>query len=105
MYYKPHSKRTNIGKMTEKSKRFFFLALLLGGILVAAQLHFCVDLNSRALDSHVCPICSAAGTAVPTPSLIVEMAPAIKRLEVSGVVVFVPLVVPRSIAPRAPPVA
>ena len=57
----------------------------------------------RSLDSHVCPICSATGTAVQTPSLIVEMAPAINRLEVSGVVVFVPPVVPRSIAPRAPP--
>jgi len=105
VYYKSHSKRANIGNMPEKSKRFFFLALLLGGILFAAQLHFCVDLNSRALDSHVCPICSAAGTAVPTPSLIVEMAPAINRLEVSGEVVFVPLVVPRNIAPRAPPAA
>jgi hypothetical protein len=93
----------DIGNMPEKSKRILFLALLLGGILLAAQLHCCVDLNSRSLDSHVCPICSAAGTAVPTPSLIVEMAPAVNRLEVSGVVITVPLVVPRSIAPRAPP--
>jgi len=89
--------------MPSKSKRFFFVALLLGGILLAGQQHCCVDLNSRSLDSHVCPICSATGTAVQTPSLIVEMAPAINRLEVSGVVVFVPPVVPRSIAPRAPP--
>ena len=103
MYPKQDAKLTNIGNMPEKSKRFFFLALLLGGILLAAQLHCCVDLNSRALDSHVCPICSTAGAAVPTPSLIVEMAPSINRLEVFGVVVSVPLVVPRSIAPRAPP--
>jgi len=89
--------------MPEKSKRILFLALLFGGILLAAQVHCCVDLNSRSLDSHVCPICSAAGTAVPTPSLIVEMAPAVNRLEVSGVVITVPLVVPRNIAPRAPP--
>jgi hypothetical protein len=105
VYYKQDAKRTNIDNMPEKSKRYFFLALLLGGILLAGQLHCCVDLNSRSLDSHVCPICSAAGTAVPTPSLIVEMAPEINRLEVSGVVVAVPLVVPRSIAPRAPPAA
>ena len=89
--------------MPEKSRRFFFLALLLGGILLAAQLHCCVDLNSRALDSHVCPICSAAGTAIAPPSLGVEMAPAINRLEISGMPTGVPLVVPRSIAPRAPP--
>jgi hypothetical protein len=103
VYYKPHSKRTNIGNMSEKSKRFFFLALLLAGILLAAQLHFCVDLNSSALDSHVCPICSTTGTAVPTPSLIVEMAPAINRLEIPGIPAGAPLAVPRSIAPRAPP--
>ncbi len=88
--------------MPAKSKRFFCVALLLG-ILFAAQLHCYVDLNSRSLDTHVCPICSAAGTAVPTPSLIVEMAPAIDRMKIAGVVVFVPLVAPRSIAPRAPP--
>jgi len=105
VYYKHKAKRTNIGNMPEKSKRFLFLALLLGGILLAAQLHCCVDSNSPSLDSHVCPICSAAGTAVPTSSLIIEMAPAINRLEVSGVVVSAPLVVPRSIAPRAPPAA
>lgn len=103
MYYKRDSKPTNIGNMPEKSKRFFFLALLLGGILFAAQLHCCVDLNSRSLDSHVCSICSSAGTAVPTPTLIVEMAPAINRLEISGIPAAVPLVVPRGIAPRAPP--
>ena len=103
VYYKQDSNLSILGKMPEKSKRFFFLALLLGGILLAAQLHCCVDLSARSLDSHVCPICSAAGTAVPTPSLSVEMAPAINRLEFSGVVVSVPLVVPRSIAPRAPP--
>jgi len=89
--------------MPAKSKRFLFVALLLGGILLAGQLHCCVDLSSRSLDTHVCPICSATGTAVPTPSLIVEMAPAIDRMEIAGVVVFVPPVVPRSIAPRAPP--
>jgi hypothetical protein len=103
VYYQPDANCTNLGKMSEKSKQFFCLTLLLGSLLVAAQLHCCVDLNSRSLDSHVCPICSVAGTAVPTPSLIVEMAPAINRLEVSGVTVFVPLVVLRSIVPRAPP--
>jgi hypothetical protein len=91
--------------MPAKSERFLSVALLLGGILLAGQLHCCVDLNSRSLDSHICPICSAAGTAVPTPSPIVEMAPSINRLEVFGGGVSVPLVVPRSIAPRAPPAA
>ena len=89
--------------MPSQLKQACFLLILLGSILIAAQLHCCVDLNSRSLDSHICPFCSATGTAVPTPSLIVEMAPAINWLEVSGEVVPIPLVVPRSIAPRAPP--
>ena len=89
--------------MPRESKQAYFLLILLGAILLTAQLHCCVDLNSRTIDSHVCPICSAAGTAVLTPSLIVEMAPAINRLEASGILVSVPVVVPRSIAPRAPP--
>jgi len=103
VYYQSDTDCTNFGKMPEKSKRFFCLALLFASVLFAAQLHCCVDLNSQTIDSHVCPICSATGTAVPTRSLIVEMAPAINRLELTGVVVSVPLVVPRSIAPRAPP--
>ncbi len=103
MYYQPDADFTNYGKMPEKSKQFFCLALLLAGVVFAAQLHCCVDLNSRTIDSHVCPICSAAGTAALTPSLIVEMAPAVNRLEASGILVSVSVVVPHSIAPRAPP--
>jgi hypothetical protein len=91
--------------MPEKSKQFFYLALLLGTILFAAQLHCCVDLNSRPLDSHVCPICSATGTAITTPSPVVEMIPSSNHFEISGVAVSVPLVAPRNIAPRAPPAA
>lgn len=105
MYYQGIFKLKKSCEMPSESKKVYFLFLLLGATLLMAQLHCCVDLNSRTIDSHVCPICSAAGTAVPTASLIVEMAPAINRLEVAGVVVFVPLVVPRSIAPRAPPAA
>ena len=105
VYHRGVLKLKKSREMLGKSKQVYFLFLLLGAILLTAQLHCCVELNSRMIDSHVCPICSAAGTAVPTTSLIVEMAPAINRLEVSGVLVSVPLVVPRSIAPRAPPAA
>ncbi len=91
--------------MFYKSTRVYLLALLLVSVLFAAQLHCCVDLNSPTIDSHVCPICSAAGSAITTASLIVEMAPAVNRVEVPGTVTQVPLVVPRSIAPRAPPLS
>jgi hypothetical protein len=105
VYYRGVLKLKNSREMPRYSKQVCFLIILLGGILLAGQLHCCVDLTSRSLDSHVCPICSATGTAIQTPSLIVEMAPAIDRMNIAGVVVFVPLVAPRSIAPRAPPAA
>jgi hypothetical protein len=91
--------------MLVHSKRVHFLALLLGVVFLAAQLHCCVDLNSRALDSHVCPICSAAGAAIATPSLTIAMVPAINRLEVFVVTATVPVVAPRNVGPRAPPAA
>ena len=91
--------------MSVHSKRFHFLALLLGVVFLAAQLHCCVDLNSRTLDSHVCPICSAAGAAIATPSLTIATVPAINRLEVFVVTATVPVVVPRNVGPRAPPSA
>jgi len=91
--------------MSVHSKRVHFLALLLGVVFFAAQLHCCVDLNSRTLDSHVCPICSAAGAAIATPSLTIATVPAINRLEVFVVTATVPVVVPRNVGPRAPPSA
>ena len=91
--------------MLSRSKLAFFLAALLASVLFGAQLHCCLDLSSQTIDSHVCPVCSVAGSAVLTASLAVELAPAINRLENFTVVAAVPLVVPRSIAPRAPPVS
>jgi hypothetical protein len=91
--------------MSVHSKQVQFLALLLGIVFLAAQLHCCVDLNSRTVDSHVCPICSATGTAIPTASLIIAMVPAINRLEVFVVTATVTVVVLHNVGPRAPPAA
>lgn len=89
--------------MLNRSKLTFLLAALLASLLFGAQLHCCVDLNSQSPDSHVCPICSVAGIAIVSAAPAMEMAPAVNRLEVSGVIVVIPFVVPQSIAPRAPP--
>jgi hypothetical protein len=91
--------------MSVHSKQLKFLALLFGIIFLAAQLHCCVDLNSRTLDSHVCPICSATGAAIVTASPIIALVPAINRLEVFVVPATVPVVVLRNVGPRAPPAA
>jgi hypothetical protein len=89
--------------MPAKTKRVYVLALLLGVVFLAAQLHCCLELNSGTLDSHLCPICSTTGSAVAAPSLTMAMVPAINRLEVLPVVATVLVVVLRNITPRAPP--
>ncbi len=89
--------------MPGKTRRVCFLAFLLAGIFLAAQLHCCVDLNSSTMDSHACPICSTTGIAVATPSLALALVPAINRLEIPPVIAAVSFVVFRNVAPRAPP--
>lgn len=97
------AKKGDSGEMPGKSKRVYFLALFLVGVLLGAQMHCCLDLSSRTMDSHLCPICSTTGTAIATPSVILAMAPAINRLEVAGVKAVFVVVVLRNVAPRAPP--
>ncbi len=89
--------------MAVKSTRIYLLAVLLGVVFLAAQLHCCLELNSGTLNTHACPICSTTGTAIATSSPVVAMVPAVNRLEVSGVTVEIFIVVLRNIAPRAPP--
>jgi len=92
--------------MRSRRKFALLLATLLASVFFGAQLHHCcLDLGSQSIDSHCCPICSTAGAAIVTPMLTMEMAPAINRLENFTVVTAVPFVVPRSIAPRAPPLS
>jgi hypothetical protein len=89
--------------MPKVSTRALLLATILASLLIGAQLHCCVELNSQSLDSHVCPICSAGGSAIVAATPAIEMAPAVNRLEEFGVVIALPLVVPQGIAPRGPP--
>jgi hypothetical protein len=89
--------------MPAKAKWAYFLALLLGVVLLATQLHCCVELNSATAGSHMCPICSAAGTAIATPSLAVAMVQATNPLELPAEMPKVSVVVLRNIGPRAPP--
>ena len=89
--------------MPGKTRLVFFLAILLAGVFFAAQLHCCVQLHPGALDSHVCPICSTAGTAIATHSLTMALAPAVNRLEAISLMAAPPAVISRLVAPRAPP--
>ncbi len=89
--------------MSGNTKRVYVLALLLGFVFLAAQLHCCVELNSRTSDSHICPICSATATAVATPTPLLAMMPSVDRLELVGETAKESTVVFRNVGPRAPP--
>jgi hypothetical protein len=89
--------------MAHQTKRLSLVALFLGAVFLATQLHCCVDLNSATMDSHICPICSTTGTALASPALIMALVPAINRLELFGVMALVSVVILCNVAPRAPP--
>jgi hypothetical protein len=78
-------------------------ALLLGIIFLAAQFHFCADLNSGPSGSHPCQLCSTAGSAVTTPTLDLAVVPVVNRLEVFTKIVSPFLETQSFTSPRAPP--
>jgi hypothetical protein len=78
-------------------------AVLLGLIFLAAQFHFCADLNSGPSGSHPCQLCSTAGSAVTTETLDLAVVPVTDRLEVFVTILSPSVEVQRTTSPRAPP--
>jgi hypothetical protein len=89
--------------MQAKTHRIRFLALLLGVIFLGAQFHFCADLTATPSASHICPICSTAGSLMAAQPPGIAIVPVTNRLEVAPVLVSVSSAVPRATFPRAPP--
>lgn len=89
--------------MSVNPNRLRFCALLLGIIFLAAQFHFCADLNAGPGGSHPCQLCSTAGSAITTQTLDLAIAPVVDRLEVFVTILSPSVAVPRATAPRAPP--
>ena len=89
--------------MQAKTQRIRILALLLGVIFVGAQFHFCSELTATPSASHLCPVCSTAGSAVAMQSPSIAIVPSMHRLEVAPLVVSISSAAPRATAPRAPP--
>ncbi|HKV26146.1 MAG TPA: hypothetical protein VJN93_16240 [Candidatus Acidoferrum sp.] len=78
-------------------------AVLLGIIFLAAQFHFCADLNAGPGGSHPCQLCSAAASAVAAQTLNLSIIPVISRIEFSVPVLSSSVLLFRTISPRAPP--
>ena len=86
-----------------RTHRIRIFALLLGAIFLEAQFHFCTDMTAAPSASHICPVCSTAGSIVLTQSPVIAVVPVSNRLEVAPTLVSVSSAVPRAPSPRAPP--
>ncbi len=89
--------------MQAGTQRTRILALLLGVIFLGAQFHFCTDLTATPSASHICPVCSTAGSVLAAQSPSIAIVPVLNRLEVALFAVSVSSTVPRATSPRAPP--
>lgn len=89
--------------MRSKVYRVRVVALLLGIIFLGAQFHFCTDLTATPSASHICPVCSTAGSAVATHSPVIAIVSVTNRLEIVPAVLAVSSAVSRATSPRAPP--
>jgi len=89
--------------MVVKPHRLRTCALLLGIIFLAAQFHFCADLNSGPGGPHPCQLCSTASSAVATHTLTLAIVPVVGRLEVFAKALSPSVEASRATSPRAPP--
>ncbi|MGH9743568.1 MAG: hypothetical protein ACRD51_14580 [Candidatus Acidiferrum sp.] len=85
------------------SRRIRFGAVLLGMIFLAAQFHYCADLNAGPAGSHPCQLCSTAGSAIAPPTLNLAIVPVVNCIEVFVAVLSPSVELPRITSPRAPP--
>ena len=91
--------------MSSRANKLTFVALLLAVLFLAAQFHQCADLTSNSSATHVCPVCSAAGTVVTPESPLITFV----STETTFVAQPAPRVVssniPNAASPRASPSA
>jgi len=77
-------------------------AVLLALVFLLAQFHFCADL-SAGNNTHFCPFCSTAASAITSQPPVLGTAPAGIRLEIAAPQIEIATTVATSISPRAPP--
>jgi uncharacterized membrane protein (DUF4010 family) len=89
--------------MSGRTYHLRVLALLFGIIFLAAQFHYCADVTSTATGSHICPLCSSAGSVIAPQAANLLIATIVNRLEVVAVTATLFLALPHATSPRAPP--
>jgi len=89
--------------MSKSSRKAALLALFFALIFLGAQLHFCADLTGATSGTHICPVCSATGAVVLTPTAAIAVVSQVRPLQVPRPIVSSSLEIPRATSPRAPP--
>ncbi|HUE57782.1 MAG TPA: hypothetical protein VMO76_18250 [Candidatus Udaeobacter sp.] len=89
--------------MHHHTSRIAVLALLLAVVFLGAQFHFCTELTAGPAATHVCPVCSAATSAMVSEALLLTVASVSDRLESPGARLALSIDIPQGISPRAPP--
>jgi hypothetical protein len=89
--------------MPGKTYHLRFLALLFGVFFLTAQFHYCAEVTSGSTGSHICPLCSTAGSVIAPQAASMLITPVVHRLEVVAVITAPFLAPPRATSSRAPP--
>jgi hypothetical protein len=77
--------------------------VLLAVVFLGAQFHYCADLSAGPSSSHICPLCSAAGSALTPNAPSITMVSVTDRLEAVKVLAIVSVEIIHAVSPRAPP--
>src|ERR1700680_3113544 len=81
--------------------KIHILTLLLAVIFVGAQFHYCADITATPSDSHVCPLCSTAGSVVTPSSPSLAFTSVTNRLELVSAPAATSPEIPAALSPRA----
>jgi hypothetical protein len=89
--------------MSVISKLLRIFSLFLCLFVLAGQFHLWADLNSGPSNTHMCPICSVAGSMVIAQSPAIATIPLVDRLELAVKPALSSFAPRRATSPRAPP--
>ncbi|MBS1864322.1 MAG: hypothetical protein JSS69_00245 [Acidobacteria bacterium] len=89
--------------MSARVHKLTFVALLLAVLFLAAQFHQCADLSANSSSSHICPICSVAGTVVTTASPVISFVSTDTQFAAQPAPRVVSSHIPYAASPRASP--
>jgi hypothetical protein len=89
--------------MSARAHKLTIIALLLAVLFLAAQFHQCADLSANSSASHVCPVCSVAGTVVTTVSPVIAFVSTDAQFVAQPAPRVVSSHIPYAASPRASP--